>query len=141
MASAATIGLSVAMGLALFTMTMFLGWIHQKQSVDANFLKWILLPIFGQGAALALNSFTQFTVCGEVNPGSVAKTSTTVLGAIFAGLAITLIGLLRAPIEAAVPLKQKLQQAGVIALSYQMFWAGMFGEAFASGFALSCPKK
>jgi hypothetical protein len=138
MPSAQTIGVSAAMGVILFGLTVLFAWFSQTYGWSANLLKWVGLPMIGFGIALGLNSILQYTTCQTINILQLLKASSSVLVAIILMLCITMAGIVRSPIEAAVPLAYKLKYAGMFAIAFYMFWAGMFGEALASGFAQVC---
>jgi hypothetical protein len=136
-----TLGMSFAVGLALFATTMLLGWLSKLYNFNANILKWLVLPTIGFGVALGLNSGLQYAICGSLNFPQIAQGSLVVLGSIILFLFLTLLSFIRAPIEGIVPPEYYKKWGGVIALAYYMFWAGMIGETFAGGFAQSCPTK
>ena len=138
MATSTTLGLSLAVGLAMFSLVTILSWLSSTYGWNANLLKWFVLPVFAYGITLAINSLVQFMSCGSVTIQTIATGGLIVPGAILAGLVLTLAGIVRSPIQNAVPLAYRLQYGGVVALAYYMFWAGMFGEAFAGGFAQAC---
>jgi hypothetical protein len=138
MASSQIFGLSVAMGLSLVCITLFLGWLNLHLGWNGNMLKWLVLPALGFGIALSLNSFVQQTLCGRINASQIALGSTVVLGAILLSLVLTLSSTIRSFIEVAVPPLQRARYGGMVAVAFYLFWAGMFGEAFAAGFAQSC---
>jgi hypothetical protein len=133
--------MSLAVGIALFATTIFLGWISNRYKWNADLLKWLVLPTIGFGTALGLNSGLQYAICGSLNFPQIAQGSLVVLGSIILFLLLTLVKFIRAPIEGIVPPQYYKQWGGLIALSYYMFWAGMIGETFAGGFAQSCPPK
>jgi hypothetical protein len=135
-----TLGMSIAVGMALFATTMFLGWMSNRYGWNPNILKWLVLPTIGFGITLGLNSGFQSVLCGSVDIAQIAKGSLAVLGAILLFLLLTLVSFIRAPIEGIVSAKFYNQWAGVVALSYYMFWAGMLGETVAGGLAQACPK-
>jgi hypothetical protein len=130
-----TIGMSFAMGLGLFSFTMLLGWMAANYGLNENLLKWIVLPIFGFGAAFGANSILQLTSCSKFNPVQIATGSGFVLLAILSFLLLSLLSFVRSPIASILP-SQKYGK--LFAISFYMFWAGMFGEALASGLAQSC---
>jgi len=138
MSNVQTFGVSFAMGAILFGLSILLGWLSINYNLNANMLKWLLLPALGYSVAFGLNCLLQYVSCGKVIPESVAKGSLYVLASMFIFLLITLLGVVRAPIAIAVPLTLRAKYGGLLALSYYMFWAGMFGEAIASGFAQGC---
>jgi hypothetical protein len=138
MPSAQTISVSAAMGILFFGLTILFAWLTQTYGWNANLLKWAGLPMIGFGIALGMNAILQYTSCQSIQIFQLVKASSAVLIAIILALAVTMIGIVRAPIEAAVPLGYKLKYAGMFAVAFYMFWAGMFGEALASGFAQVC---
>jgi hypothetical protein len=138
MGSAQTLGMSAAMGLSLIGVTFLLGWFHIQSKWNANILKWILLPTIGFSISLGLNSILQYTTCNTVKVNQILYGGLTVLGFILFGLFITMSSIIRKPIESIVPLHYMANYGGIFAIAFYMFWAGMFGEAIASGFAQSC---
>lgn len=140
MATAQILGYSFAMGISLFTLTIILGWLSNSMNWNANFLKWLVLPVLGYGFALSINALAQYTSCGSVRFGTIAMTSTSNLVAILAALVLTLFSIVRSPILSAIPYAYQASYGGILAISFYMFWAGMFGEAVAGGMSQICPK-
>lgn len=138
MATSTTLGVSLSLGLAMFALVTVLSWLSKTYGWNANLLKWGVLPMLAYGITLAINSLIQYLSCGSVNAQKIALGGLFVPGAVLVGLVLTLAGFVRSPIEKAVPLAYRLQYGGVIALAYYCFWAAMFGEAFAGGFAQAC---
>ena len=140
MSTTTTFWISIAIGTALFTITLLLGYLNITYNINANLLKWLLLPTLGYGITLGLNTFLQSTMCGKTNIQQIAMGSLTVPIAILLFLILSLSPFIRNPVESAIsyPLRQKY--GGLFAVGFYMFWAGMFGESIASGFAHSCPK-
>ncbi len=128
------------MGLALFGLTMLLAWASITYNWNQNLLKFLLLPTLGYGLALAFNSLLQYTTCTTVKIEQIAIASVPILLAIGAGLLLTLFPFIRSPIESIFSGSTKLVYGGAFAIGFYMFWAGMFGEAIASGMAQSCGK-
>lgn len=138
MAASQILGLSFAMGTALFATTIILGWISMQYNWNANLLKWLILPSIGYGVALGINSATQYITCKQINIEQIAISSTTIPVAIYAFLLLTLISFIRKPIEMAVPVSYQAQYGGLFAIAFYMFWAGMFGEGLGGGFSQAC---
>jgi hypothetical protein len=138
MPTGTTVGLSAAVGLALAATALTTGWLSIRYDLNQNFLKWIVLPTVGYGIALAINAFVQQISCGSIRIEQIALGNLPILGAIFLFLLLTLIGAVRGPIEQAVDGAYRAQWGGIFAIAFYMFWAGMFGEAFAGGLAQSC---
>ncbi len=139
MAASQLLGLSFAMGAALFTVTVVLGWFSIQYNWSANLLKWLILPAIGYMIALGINSATQYISCKTLKLEQIAITSSTIPIAIYVFLLLTLITFIRKPIEMAVPVTYKAQYGGLLAIAFYMFWAGMFGEGLAGGFSQTCP--
>ena len=135
-----TLGLSMAMGLVLFTLTLLFGHLHSAYGIHADFLKWLVLPTLGYCIAVGLNSFIQSVSCGFVKIQQIAMGSISIPIAILFFLVISLSSFIRSPIESAVSPSLRAKYGGIFALGFYMFWAGMFGESIASGFSQSCPK-
>lgn len=138
MATSTTLAVSLAVGLALFGLTVMLGWISSTYGFSANLLKWLVLPILGYGIPLGINAIIQATSCKTVEMTKLASGALSIPIAIILVLLLTLIGFVRAPIESAVPVQYKLKYAGLFAIAFYVFWAGMFGEALAGGLAQAC---
>ena len=138
MASGTTLGISLAMGLSLATMAIFIGWAAVQYGLNASLLKWTLLPTLGYAIAVGMNLLIQHVTCGRVNYKQIAIGSTAIPVAILLFLLLTMAGIVRAPVVDAVPLAYKLQYGESFAVAFYMFWAGMFGEAVSGGFAQSC---
>lgn len=139
MSFATTFGLSFSMGAALVGISLFIGWLSVMYRFNESALKWILLPTLGYGIAVALNLGVQLVSCKKSSIRQIAIGSTVIPVAIFLFLALLMLGFIRAPVEQAVPLQYRLQYGSSMALAFYMFWAGMFGEALAGGFAQACP--
>lgn len=139
MGTSATLWISVAVGVGLFTVALFIGYFNTIYSFNANLLNWLLLPTVGYLIALGLNSFIQSVYCGKVNIKQIAIGSVSVPIMILLFLLLCLSSWVRYPVETAVPLEYRAKYASLLAIGFYMFWAGMFGESAASGFAQSCP--
>jgi|LauGreDrversion4_2_1035121.scaffolds.fasta_scaffold889796_1 hypothetical protein len=140
MATAQILGYSFAMGMSLFTLTVLLGWATSSYNWNANFIKLLILPIIGYGFALGLNSIVQYSSCGTIQLGKIASISSINLVAIGAAILLTLFSAVRSPIVSAIPYAYQASYGGILALSFYMFWAGMFGEAISGGMSQLCPK-
>lgn len=140
MSTTQTFGVSFALGLALFGLTMLLAWVSITYGWNANMLKWMLLPTLGYAFALGFNSLLQYTSCTTVKAGQIALASVPIGIAVVLGLLITLLPFIRSPIESIVSGPTRAMYGGAFAVAFYMFWAGMFGEAIASGMAQSCGK-
>ena len=139
MSFATTFGLSFAMGSALVGLALFIGWVALTYKLNETAMKWILLPTLGYALALTINSGVQQVFCKKVSIKQIATGSTVIPIAILLFLGLTMLGIVRSPVEQAVPLAYRLQYGSTMALAFYMFWAGMFGEALAGGFAQACP--
>ena len=135
-----TMGLSIAMGIVLFTITFLFGHLHMSYGIHADFLKWLVLPTVGYGIAVGLNAFIQSVTCGSVKIQQIAMGSLSIPIAILFFLILSLSSFIRSPVEIAVPSYFRAKYAGIFAVGFYMFWAGMFGESLASGLAQSCAK-
>jgi hypothetical protein len=140
MSTTQTLGLSFAMGSCLLGITLLLGWLSNEYKLNANLLKWLLLPTLGYCIALGLNLFMQYVSCGKVFVEQIALGSIPVLVSILIFLLLTLVGFVRAPIQSAVPLVLREKYGGILSIGFYMFWAGMFGEAISGGIAQGCGK-
>jgi uncharacterized MnhB-related membrane protein len=138
MGTAQNLGLSLAMGMTLFSITILLGWINTTYNINGNFLKWVVLPVLGYGIAFGINGAVHSSSCKTFNAAQVALGNLSILGAILITLLITLSSFIRSFIEVAVPPVYRNKYGGAIALGFYLFWAGMFGESIAGGFAQSC---
>jgi len=138
MSTTQTLGVSFAMGFCLFGITILFGWASIVYRLNSSIFKWIVLPILGYCIAIGLNSIVQYASCGTVHVLNIVQGSLPVLYCIVGFLLLTLLGFVRAPIVSAVPSIYQVRYGGLFALGFYMFWAGMFGEAFAGGFAQGC---
>jgi hypothetical protein len=138
MASLQTLGMSASLGIMLFTLTVFMGWLSMTYSMSLDGLFWIGLPALGYGIAMALNSVLQRLTCGKINPVQMATGTLIVPLVIFVFLGLTLLSIVRSPIESALSPQLRYTYGKIIPVAFYMFWAGMFGEAISSGFAQSC---
>ena len=134
MGSTTTLVMSLAIGVALIGVTLFMGYLSSTYNISANMLKWVVLPTVGYGITLGFNSFIQSVTCGSVNIKQIAMGSLTVPIAILLGLLLCLSSFIRSPVEAAFRGTDPM----IYAIAFYMFWAGMFGMSIASGFAQSC---
>ena len=139
MASGITIGISFAVAISLAGISLFLSWVSANYGFNMDILKWFLLPTLGDLVTLGLNMFLQQVSCKKSSIKQIAIASSPVPIAILFFLLITLAGFVRAPIESAVPLLYRIKYGPSMALAFYMFWAGMFGEGIAGGFAQGCP--
>lgn len=133
-----TLGMSAALGAILAAITIFLGWWSLKTSLPINILFWLGLPILGYGISMGINSIYQLSNCGKVNAIQLATGNLFIPLAILGFLGLTIFSLVRSPIESALTPQIRFTYGKTISIAFYMFWAGMFGEAIASGFALSC---
>ena len=140
MSTTTTFAISLGIGIALFTLSLLFGHLHLTYNWNANFLKWLVLPTVGYGIAFGLNSFIQSVTCGSVNAKQIAMGSITVPIAIYIFLLMTLSSFIRSPVEKALSPEYRAKYGVMFSIAFYMFWAGMFGESFASGFAQSCPQ-
>ena len=88
--------------------------------------------------ALGLNAILQYTTCSTLKFGQISIASIPILITIGIALGLTLIGFVRNPIESIFNQPTRALYGGAFAIAFYMFWAGMFGEAIASGMAQSC---
>jgi hypothetical protein len=140
MSTTTTFCISLGIGIALFTLSLLFGHLHLTYNWNANLLKWLLLPTLGYGIAIGLNSFIQSVTCGSVQFKQIAMGSLTVPIAILLFMLLTISSFVRSPVEKALSPEYRAKYGIIFAIGFYMFWAGMFGESFASGFAQSCPK-
>jgi hypothetical protein len=138
MSSLQTLGMSAALGAILAASTIFIGWWALLYSLPINSLFWIGLPIIGYGISIGLNSIFQLSKCGKVNMIQLATGNIVVPLAILAFLGLTMLSIVRSPIDSALTPQIRYTYGKIIPIAFYMFWAGMFGEAVASGFAQSC---
>ena len=143
--SSITVGFSFANGLYLMTVTVLLGWISQLGWFQQSFpflsfrsLTWIVLPIVGYLFAFGLNAGIQYLSCSSVQLKQVAMNSIFTPVAILGFLLISLLSIFTSPVIGVLPFSITPSLKIVLAVSFFMFWAGMFGEAIGSGFAQSC---
>jgi len=141
MTTTQTLGMSLALGVSLFSLTILFGWLSRSYSgINFNLLKWLFLPTLGYGIALAINSALQYISCGTINISQLALGGIPVLISIVLFLLLSLLGFVQAPIAMALPLRYQPMYGTILAVAFYMFWAGMFGEAISGGFAQGCGK-
>lgn len=140
MATGETIAYGLAHGLLLFTITTLLGLFSTQVGVNFTPLTWIFLPLFGYTISLGLLSAVNIGECGSVNLPLVARASIFTLGSVVAFLGISSLGFFRNFIISALPINLQQSFGVVFATAFYMFWAGLYGGAFGTGFATSCPK-
>jgi hypothetical protein len=139
MSTTETLGLSLALGVILFGMTLLFAWMSDVYGVNHTFLKWLVLPTLGYCVALGLNSVTQYVSCnGSVNINQISLGSIPVVISIYTFLLLTLLAFVRAPIQSALSPNLRLKYGTTFSIAFYMFWAGMFGEAVSGGFAQGC---
>ena len=136
-----TLWMSACIGISLFTLTFLLSYLHLTYRINANLLKWIFLPTLGYGITLGFNSFIQRVSCGSVNISQIAMGCLPIPIAIIFFLLLSLMSFVRNPVEKALPLIMRENYGGIFAIAFYMFWAGMFGESLASGFAQNCSSR
>jgi hypothetical protein len=133
-----TFSASIAISLALVTTVFLMGWLKDQYALNINFLKWLFLPLLSFGFALGINSIINFIICKKVNILQISYSSIFVLISVLVFLGISGIGFLQSPILSAIPQYLHQRYGYLLVLAFYMFWAGMFGEAIASGFAQGC---
>jgi hypothetical protein len=138
MSTEITLSSSIAIGVSLVSIVFLLGWLKDQYGININFLKWLILPLITLGLSLATNSIINYTVCKKVNISQIAYSSIFVVLSVILFIGLSSIGFLQSPILSAVPQYLHSNYGYIFVLAFYMFWAGMFGESFASGFAQSC---
>lgn len=138
MSSTKTFWLSLCIGVSLFTLTILLAYVHLTYNINSNLLKWLFLPTLGYIITIGFNSFIQNIFCGSINIKQILIGSLSVPIAIILFLILSYFSFVRYPIESAVPSNLRDNYGGIFAIAFYMFWAGMFGESFSSGFSQSC---
>jgi hypothetical protein len=142
MSTTETLGLSLALGVILFGMTLLFAWMSDVYGVNYTFLKWLVLPTLGYCVALGLNAVTQYVSCnGAINISQLSLGSIPIVLSIYFFLLLSLFGFVRAPIQSALSMNLRLKYGTTFAIAFYMFWAGMFGEAISGGFAQGCGNK
>ena len=141
MASLQIFGMSIIIGILLFSLTILFGWISNQYQVSFSLLKWILLPTLAFVFSSILNGSLQYITCKSLNIQQILISSSTIILAVIAFLFISSLGFMRSAIDKILPLSVRVSFGTFFAVAFYMFWAGMFGEAFASGFVQSCASK
>jgi hypothetical protein len=139
MSTGETIGYGLAHGLLLFTSTLLIGLFTSQVGVNFRPLTWVFLPIFGYCVSLGLLSAVNIGACGSVNLPLVARASIFTLGSVVAFLGISSLGFFQNFIMSALPFNLQQSFGVIFATAFYMFWAGLYGGAFGTGFASSCP--
>jgi hypothetical protein len=139
MTTTQTLGMSLALGVSLFSLTILFGWLSRIYGkIDFNFFKWIFLPTLGYGIALGINCALQYISCNSIKISQIAIGTIPVALSILVFLLISTLGIVQAPIQMALPIRYQPVYGTILAIAYYMFWAGMFGEAISGGFAQGC---
>ena len=133
-----TLSASISIAIALVTTVFLIGWIKDQYTLNINFLKWLMLPLLSFGFAIGVNSVINYILCKKVNISQISFSSIFVLLSVLVFIGISGIGFLQSPILSAVPQYLQQRYGYLLVLAFYMFWAGMFGEAIASGFAQGC---
>lgn len=135
-----TLSASISIAIALVTTVFLMGWLKDQYALNINFLKWLILPLLSLGFAIGVNSTINYILCKKVNISQISFSSIFVLLSVLFFIGISGIGFLQTPILSAVPQYLQQRYGYLLVLAFYMFWAGMFGEAIASGFAQGCGK-
>jgi hypothetical protein len=133
-----TLSSSLAIGIALISIVFLMGWLKDQYALNINFLKWLALPLIAYGFSLGINSTINYITCKKLNISQVSYSSLFVPFSVLLFLLLSNIGFLQSPILAAVPQYYHAKYGYIFILAFYMFWAAMFGEALASGFAQGC---
>jgi hypothetical protein len=139
MPTAQTTGLSIAIGGVLVGITFLFAWITRYTGAPGWAMQWIALPVFGYLIAFGINSAAHITNCKDKqNIPLLALNTLSVLIAILVFNIITSFNFILLPIQNVLPVSLKMQYGKIIPFAFYMFWAGMFGEAYAAGFINGC---
>jgi hypothetical protein len=133
-----TFSASIAVAIGLVTAVFLMGWLKDQYAMNIHFLKWLVLPLIGFGLALGVNSIINYITCKKVNISQISYSSIFVLVSVLIFIGLSGIGFLQSPILSAVPQYLHPSYGTVLVLAFYMFWAAMFGEGIASGFAQGC---
>jgi Na+/H+-dicarboxylate symporter len=133
-----TFGASISVAIGLVTAVFLMGWLKDQYTMNINFLKWLVLPLVSFGLALGVNSTINYITCKKVNISQISYSSIFVLLSVLLFIGISGIGFLQSPILSATPQYLHQNYGYLLVLAFYMFWAGMFGEGIASGFAQGC---
>jgi hypothetical protein len=133
-----TFSASIAISIALVTTVFLMGWLKDQYALNINVLKWAMLPLLSFGFAIGVNSTINYINCKKVNISQISYSSISVLLSVLLFLLLSTIGFFQSPILSAMPQYLHQKYGYLLVLAFYMFWAGMFGEAIASGFAQSC---
>jgi len=120
-------------------MIFFMGWLSNTYGWNPDLLKWVIFPVVSYLVAFGFNTLIQSITCRTVQFPNVALVSLFVPGFILFTFLLTLLSFVRSPIEIALPPSIRSQYGGMVAISFYVFWATMFGEAFSTGYMTDCP--
>lgn len=139
MPTAQTTGLSIAIGGVLVGLTFLFAWITRYIGAPGWAMQWIALPIFGYLIAFGINTATHIANCKKKqNIQLLAFNTLSVPIAILLFNILTNFNVILLPIQNTLPSSVKMEYGKIIPFAFYMFWAGMFGEAYAAGFINGC---
>jgi hypothetical protein len=133
-----TLSSSIAIGIVLVSIVFLMGWLKDQYAMNINILKWLGLPLIAFVFSLGINSAINYSICKKLNISQISYSSLFVVLSVLLFLGISNIGFLQSPILSAVPQYLRGNYGYIFILAFYMFWAGMFGESLASGFAQGC---
>lgn len=97
-----------------------------------------VLPWLAFVSSMGINTLLQFIQCQKINMGKVAIASTiTPAFSAFFGIIIYWFPFFRKPVEDLVPM-DSTSPRDMWGFLFYLFWAGMYGQAVASGLLTSC---
>lgn len=132
------ISFSILQGALMGIMYPLLMWLVPTLYYTNPLLMFLVIIPIAYITSLGINSLVQYLQCQKVNMGQVAAVSAITPGfvGVFGVLAYYL-PIIRGPIESLVPLGTQ-ESKDLWGYLFYLFWAGMYGQAVASGLLSSC---
>ena len=134
-----TITYAAAQGLVLSLLVFLIGWATNSYNLNFTKFVWLILPVISYLIALGLLAIVNSSACGSVNLSLIATSSIFTFVAVIFFLIISYFSFFQNFIIPILPPSLQGAFGTIIATSFFIFWAGMYGGAFGYGFAQSCP--
>ena len=100
---------------------------------------FVILPIISYGLGFLLNLLSQYVACSKINFPQIALNS--IFGPLFVFMALFLLYIipsLENPIRTILPFSVEEPFRKGLSQSFYIFWAGLYGQAIATGFLQTC---
>ena len=139
MAMTNTIIYAAAQGIVLGLIVFNIGWTTNSYNLNFTKFVWLILPIVSYLISLGLLAIVNNSACGSVNFPLIATSSIFTFVSVIFFLVISYFSFFQNFIIPILPPSLQGSFGTIIATSFFIFWAGMYGGAFGYGFAQSCP--